>query len=75
MESDKTVETNMKATLSEQVKEVEQAMLDLLIARFFEDCNERRNLAGHNIFLDDTGYAAFRIFNKGCARSVPFLVT
>ena len=41
----------MKATLSEQVKEVEQAMLDLLIARFFEDCNERRNLAGHNIFL------------------------
>jgi len=41
----------MKATLSEQVKEVEQAMLDLLIARFFEDCNERRNLAGLNIFL------------------------
>jgi hypothetical protein len=51
VESDKTVETNMKATLSEQVKEVEQAMLDLLIARFFEDCNERRNLAGLNIFL------------------------
>jgi hypothetical protein len=40
----------MKATLSEQVKEVELAMLDLLIARFFEDCNERRNLAGLNIF-------------------------
>ncbi len=52
MESDKTVQADIGATLSDQVKEVEQHLLDVLITRFFPHCYERRNMKGLNIFLD-----------------------
>ena len=44
----------MTATLSDQVREVEQALLDLLIGEFFQYCDNapirNRSLYRHNIF-------------------------
>ena len=64
VESDKAMGT----TLSDQVKEVEQAMLDLLIAGFFSDCetvkyNENRRLESHNIFTG--GPSALSLAEEG----------
>ncbi len=53
VESDKILEKSLLATLSDQVKNVEQKLLNLLIAIFFEECNLRRTLRGQNIFLSD----------------------
>ena len=53
VETDKLVEKDMKATLSDQIEAIEEFLLDILISRLFDECsdNTRRKLRPHNIFL------------------------